>query len=264
MIYDFDYTLISGNMQDNTLSSVFGLTPDEFWNSADEFKNMTKMEHILVAMYFPVLLAKEQGIKISKELLRDCGRKINTFYKGVETWFDRIKEYGKSIGLDVKHYILSSGLQDMVEASKIGDKIDKVFGCAYFYNDDGEAVWPQYCINYTQKTQYIARIRKGLIDNLSDDSGINDKINKDSCVVPYTHMIYIGDGDTDVPCMKMIKDHGGHSMCIYEEEREKKYNIAAKLVSDGRVDCAVLADYTEGSALDIKVKEILKNISDVD
>ena len=262
LIYDFDYTLISGNMQEENLLGMLGVAKEDFWQYANSLMRENDMDSVLAAMYAFVLVAKDKSKKFTKQMMVEAGKKISTFYPGVRSWFDRINTYARSIGLEVEHYIISSGFQEMIENCAISDKIHKIFACNYVYHDD-DAVWPSYVVNYTQKMQYIARIKKNLLDVLYDTKEINKKYAVDDQYIPYKNMIYIGDGETDVPSMVMVKENGGKSVCVYENELINAVNTAKMLVEDGRVNCAVVADYSKNSKLEAKVKEYLREFADV-
>ncbi len=260
LIYDFDSTLIDGNMQDHSFMEAFGVTADEYWARADQFMQQNDVDGILTAMYMPIMLAKEKGVTFDKAFLQEHGRKIDSFYKGVVGWFDRINEFGRSLGLDIRHYIISAGFQDMIENSAIASKIDKIFGCRYVFDGDGKILWPAYMVNYTQKTQYLSRISKNLCDVLYDSASVNRKVERSKQYIPYSRMIYFGDGETDVPSMCMLKSKKGYSICVKNPKSASSCEVADELLRDGRVDYAVAADYSEGSELDATIKLILSKM----
>ena len=257
LIYDFDNTLIKGDMQDCNFFDMLNIEKGDFWEFANKLMQENDMDGTLAYMYAALLVAKRNSTKVTKQMLIDCGKKISSFYPGVIDWFDRINQYANSLGLDIEHYVVSGGYRDMIENSKIAKYLTKVFACEYMY-ENGEAVWPAYVVNYTQKMQYIARIKKHLVDVLYDSKEINKKFSEKEFYIPYTNMMYIGDGETDIPSMVMVKDNGGKSICVYDKDSVKAKNVAKTLLEDGRVDCSVVADYTEGSEFDIKVKAFLK------
>ncbi len=260
LIYDFDKTLISTNMQEGSFVEAFDISVKDFWDKANKISEYQECDNVLSGVLIPVILAKEKAIKYDKEFLKYHGRKLDNFFDGVEDWFDRINDYGLKCGLELEHYVISSGYQEMIESSKIASKLKKVFACKYLYDDNGEVLWPAIVVNYTQKTQYIARIQKGLIDNISDDKLINKKISESDIYIPYDRMVYFGDGETDVPSMRVIKSYGGHCVCVYNKNDKRSIGVAKQLKEDGRVDYSVEANYCENSELDKKVKRVLKNI----
>ncbi len=255
IMYDFDKTLCTTDMQNYKFIPDVGMTPEEFWGATGEFGNKYQIEKILAYMYMMIKKAKEKNIKLTKEYLNSLGASIQ-YYKGVEEWFDRINNYGSALGLKVEHYIISSGTKEIIEGSKIAKKFRKIYACEFLYNEDGEAIWPRLTINYTQKTQFVFRIGKG-VENINDDDKVNMRVESDKKRVLYRDMIYLGDGITDVPCMRLIKDKGGLSIALYKNKAEN----AKILFKDERVNFMCKADYSENSQLDNIIKLQLQNIA---
>ena len=252
-MYDFDKTLCDQDMQNYSFIPNLNMTSDEFWGETEKFSKKNYMEGILAYMYYMMHKCKEKNIPFTQEYLRSLGKNVN-FYKGVRTWFKRINEYGASLGVKVEHYIISSGIKDIIDGSDIRDEFKKVFACQYYFNENGDATWPKIAINYTQKTQYIFRISKHAFDE-TDNRKVNDKMS--DRIIPYQNMIYIGDGLTDVPCMTFVKKQGGTSIAIYQKGQKNK---VVNLLLDDRVNYICNADYTENSDLESLVKLIIKDI----
>lgn len=253
-MYDFDKTLCDQDMQNYTFIPNLNMTSEEFWNETEKFSKKNYMEGILAYMYYMMHKCNEKGIPFTQDYLRSLGKNVN-FYKGVKNWFSRINQYGESLGVNVEHYIISSGIKDIIDGSEIKDEFKKIFACQYYFNEDGKAVWPKIAINYTQKTQYIFRISKGVFDE-TDNKKVNDKMN--DRIIPYQNMIYIGDGLTDVPCMTFVKKQGGTSIAIYPKGKKDK---VVNLLLDNRVNYICSADYQEGSDLDSLVKLIMQDMN---
>ena len=254
IMYDFDKTLSTTDMQNYDFIPKLGLTPDEFWGATGEFTAKTGVERILSYMYMMIAKAKEKGIKLTREYLRECGKNIK-FYPGVTTWFKRINDYAESKGIKVEHYLVSSGTMEIVEGCSIFPCFTKAWGCEYYYNEDGEPVWPKLAINYTQKTQFYFRISKGAVDVTNDDS-VNEK--KPERRIPYRNIVYLGDGMTDVACMTLVKHNEGTSIAIYpEKDSDKVRNI----YDDGRCNFICRADYSAGSDLERVIKLIIDKIA---
>jgi hypothetical protein len=249
-MYDFDKTLADQDMQNYTFIPNLGMTSDEFWGKVESFRKKNYLESILGYMYYSMNVCREHGIPFTKEYLRSTGTDIK-FYKGVQNWFDRINKYGESIGVNIEHYIISSGIKEIIDGCSISDKFKKIFACQYYFDEKGEAIWPRIAINYTQKTQYIFRISKGAFDE-TDNKKVNDKMNER--VIPYRNMIYFGDGVTDIPCMTFVKKQGGTSIAVYTKGQKNK---VTGLLLDDRVNYISPADYQEGSDLDTLVKCII-------
>ena len=253
-MYDFDKTLCDQDMQNYSFIPNLNMTSEEFWNETEKFSKKHYMEGILSYMYYMMYKCKEKGIPFTQEYLRSLGKNVN-FYKGVQNWFSRINKYGESLGVRVEHYIISSGIKDIIDGSEIKDEFKKIFACQYYFDEDGEVLWPKIAINYTQKTQYIFRISKGAFDE-TDNRKVNDKMS--DRIIPYQNMIYIGDGLTDVPCMTFVKKQGGTSIAIYPKGNKDK---VVNLLLDNRVNYICSADYQEGSDLDSLVKLIMQDIN---
>lgn len=260
IMYDFDDTLAPGNMQEYAFIPNLEIDAGEFWNHCAVLAKEHNMDSVLAYMYMMVNLAKQKNLKITKSEFYKQGE-IITFFNGVETWFKRINDYGKSLGLEVEHYVISCGLKEIIEGTKIAKEFKRIFACGFAYDENETPFWPNHAINYTSKTQYIYRIRKQQLDNLYDSYELNEYINDRSLLIPHSNMIYVGDGETDVPCMKIVKNEGGHSISVYNPNKEKKIKIANKLYKDNRVNFIAPADYSENSKMEKIVKSILDQVA---
>jgi len=256
LVYDFDGTLAPGNMQEFGFVQAIGKDPTEFWTRTYELAQQNDASGILCYMYLMLQEAKANHISLKRESFKQFGSKI-TFFEGVEEWFALINRYGASIGLNVKHYLNSSGLKEMIEGTAIAQKFENIYACSFLYNDDGVAYWPAVAVDYTTKTQFLFKINKG-IKTISDNKKINEYVAKKDRPMPFERMVYLGDGETDIPCMKVVKGQGGHSIAVYGDSQKKA--TAMRLIRDGRVNFACKADYTEGQELHTTVKRILDKI----
>lgn len=258
LLYDFDNTLSTEDMQDYSFIPSLGLAVPEFWNIANSFGRRERMDGILAYLYTMMREADARGCPVTRERLVAAGRDIKLF-PGVEEWFSRINEFGALLGLTVEHYIISSGLKEIIEGCPISGEFKEIFASEFYYDADGKAAWPKLAVNYTSKTQFVYRINKGVLD-VSDDKTLNDSMPDDSKRVPFTNMVYIGDGLSDVPCMKMMQAYGGTSIAVYREMSQG----VKDLLSKRRVDFIYPADYREGSELDRTMKTVLRKIATVD
>ena len=250
IMYDFDKTLSTTDMQNYTFIPNLGMTPDEFWGETGKLSQKYEVERILSYMYCMIKFAKEKGIKMTKEYLRECGKAIK-FYPGVTTWFKRINEYANEKGITVEHYLGSSGTKEIVEGCSIYNEFKQVYGCEFLYDENGEACWPKMAINFTQKTQFFFRVAKGAI-KATDDAGVNEKSNEHR--VEYRNIIYVGDGMTDIPSMTLVKKNGGHSIAIHpKDDRE----VVQQIYDDNRCDFIVEADYSMNGEMDKVVKMLI-------
>ena len=261
MIYDFDGTLARGNLQETTFIPNIGMSTQEFW---DEVKARTRAhdaDEILVYMHLMLEKARKAGVEIKDNDLKAHGQQAPLF-PGLANgaWFDRINAHAAKRGLALEHYIISSGIHEMIDGCPIRDAFTQVFASKFIYVD-GVAAWPGVGINYTTKTQYLFRINKG-IDNHWDNVSINQFMPAAERPVPFDRMIFLGDGETDIPTMKMLTYQGGHSVAVYDTNRtDRDISKIHTLISDGRVEFVAPADYEEKSQLDIIIKGILGRIA---
>ena len=245
LIYDFDGTLSPGNMQEFGFIQAIGKSPKEFWTESDNIALGQDASNILSYMKLMFDEARKADIKLCREDFRRFGASVELF-KGVKEWFSLVNAYGKVRGVRVEHYINSSGLAEMIEGTAIADEFKKIFACSFIYNDQGEAEWPGVAVDYTAKTQFLFKINKGIL-SVRDNKKVNESQAEDIKRIPFPHMIYFGDGETDVPCMKIVKMFGGNSVAVYNPDIKKKVNVAKKLLRQQRVNYIVPADYTEDS-----------------
>lgn len=257
MIYDFDETLSVTYMQDYILIPSLGMKPGTFWKKANQWSHDNCADQITGSMYYFFKTAKEKGIRLTRQFFCDAAKSI-TYFEGVEEWFDRINEYGKNLGLQIEHYIVSSGYEEIIAGASIRRHFTDVFGCSYAFGEDGTPVWPARVVNYSTKTQYLSKINKGL--GKLEDRAVNEFMPDEERPIPFRRMIYFGDGMTDIPSMKLTKERGGNAIAVYQpKSRHKK--TAIKLLSDDRVNFALPADYRENSQVDCVVKTILDKLA---
>lgn len=253
--YDFDMTLSPKNMQEFDFFNDLNTTADEFWDDQAKFIEKNKSDRMLANMFSMVDKAKQHGIILTKQKFAEYGSKIK-LYNGVETWFDRINEYGNELGVKIEHYIVSSGIKEMIEGTSISKYFKKIYACSYIYNEHGEPIWPAISVNYTNKTQFLYRVNKGCLDE-TDDS-INEFIDHENRLVPFENMIYIGDSDTDIPCMRLVMKSGGKAIGVYQKNSPKKAYLK-ELLAKNKINYIAETDYSKGKMLEIIVKEIIKS-----
>lgn len=250
--YDFDKTLSPDNMQAQGYIQSVGWDIEEFWRASNALAAENDMDENLAYMLKMVREA-EGNIVLNRKSLRDYGAKIG-LYDGVTEWFGRIRDYGAAHGVTVEHYIISSGLKEMIEGTAVAAEFERIYASSFYFNERGVAVWPAQVVNYTNKTQFLFRIEKGVLD--INDPGVNEYFPPERVRVPFRNMIYIGDSDTDVPCMKLVGVNGGHSIGVYNPRTRDKTKVF-KMLRDGRIGYFAPADYSEGSELDRIVKSII-------
>ncbi len=259
LMYDFDKTLCTTDMQAYTFIPNLGMSANEFWAKASDLAEKHKMDRILAYMYLMLDEAHIHRKPIRRSDFVALGKDLE-LYPGVAEWFSRINRFGKEQGVTIKHYIISSGLREIIEGSSIYKEFDDVFAGEFLYDENGVACWPKNVVNYTTKTQFLFRINKGVL-NISNDDDLNRFTPEEDRPVPFRNMIYIGDGLTDVPCMKLVKVNGGCSIAVYQKGKQAKVK---DLILDQRVNFIEPADYSEGSQLDQITKDIIVKMAGVE
>lgn len=272
--YDFDGTLAPGNMQEHSFFPELKIDPAIFWAKANQIAKDNDMDEILSYMQLMLDEARKNDVPVRKSDFENYGKQIR-FFHGVDTWFDRINQYGETKGLIIEHYIISSGLREFINGTNIARHFKVIFASGFRYDVNGVARWPALAVNYTNKTQFLFRINKGVM-NSWDNSLINKYVPEDEKPVPFSHMIYIGDGITDVPAMKMIKYQGGKAIAVYDprikarKDKPSPRQICQDLVDQKRADYLAPAEYADGGQLDTLIKllvdqvhiaSVLKNLS---
>ena len=256
ILYDYDKTLCTQDMQNYGFIPSLGLAPADFWKIANSLGWEQKMDGILAYMYTMIQESKRRGIPLTREKLVRYGRNI-AFFPGVEDWFARLNRFGESLGVEVEHYVISSGLKEIIEGSAIAKEFKEIYASEFYYNEQGEPEWAKLAVNFTAKTQFVYRINKGVLD-VSDDRTLNASMPDDSKRVPFTNMVYLGDGLSDVPCMKMMRAYGGQAIAVYQAANRRGVE---QLLTDGRVDYIFPADYREGTDLENTMKNIIRRMA---
>lgn len=258
LIYDFDKTLCTKDMQEYGFIPKLGMSAENFWKEVGQLTDREEMDNILAYMYEMVDKAGEKGVPITRETFRELGAGVE-YFEGVPGWFERISRFGEMQGVRIEHYIVSSGIKEIIEGTEIAKFFKKIYACEFMYDEKGNIRWPKYAVNYTAKTQFLFRINKGV---LTIDSRSAEKLNQytpeNDRRVPFRNMIYIGDGLTDVPCMKLVKSNGGQSIAVYDPEKGKQ--AASSLLRDDRVNFIVPADYSPGSDIETIVHAIIRKM----
>ena len=257
--YDFDGTLVPGNMQEYDFIPAIRTTTNEFWSEVKALCKEHEADNILVYMKLMLDKARTSKIPVRRKDFEAFGSQLR-FFDGVTEWFPLINVYAKESGVNVKHYVISSGLREMVLGSPIAKHFAAVFASSFLYDHNGVAMWPAFSLNYTTKTQYLFRINKGSL-HVYDHSRINKYVPQRERPVPFQNMIFIGDGETDIPCFRLVKDQGGHSVAVYKPHTRGAKDTAQQLVRDERVNCTAPADYGDGHALDRIVKAIIDKLA---
>jgi phosphoserine phosphatase len=255
LCYDFDGTLCSGYMQDQKLLHDCKIEPKDFWTKVINYAKQNECDPTLTYLMLLEQQMRSAGLKVNTETFKKYGKELKLF-KGVNEWFARIKEFGKSHNIEVQHYIISSGLSDMIQGCSFIKDINLVYASSYVYSED-RGVWAKLSVNYSNKVQFLYRINKGTFD-VFDQAGVNAKKDANGKVhIPFENIIFFGDGETDVPCFSVNNKNLGKSICVYEKDNEKSFNIAKKLFSEGRVHYLANGDYSENSEIDKLIKQFI-------
>ncbi len=252
--YDFDKTLTPDDMQaQGFIQSVQkGKDVESFWEESNKLARENGMDSNLAYMY--LMVTKSRGNNyLTRRLLQEYGSKVQLF-NGVETWFDRINAYGKEHNVEIEHYIISSGLKEMIEGTSIAHVFKAIYASSFLYDKDDVAVWPAQAINYTSKTQFLFRVEKGALD--VNDPRVNEYIPEGKYKAPFRNIVYIGDSETDIPCMKLVNNFGGHSIGVYNPLNDNRIKVY-KMLRDNRIKYFTPADYSQNSELDILIKKII-------
>ena len=245
LIYDFDGTLSPGNMQEFGFIQAVGKTKEEFWKMSDGIAVGQDASNVLAYMKLMFDEARKAGIPLRRSKFKEFGKHIELF-EGVKEWFSLVNEYGRQKGVRVEHYINSSGLKEIIEGSPIAKEFKHIYAGTFIYNADGVAEWPGIAVDHTAKTQFLFKISKG-ITSQHDSKMVNSSMADDKKRIPFSHMIYFGDGETDIPCMKIVGMFGGNPIAVYAPDSAKKKATAQKLQRQGRVKFITPATYTQDS-----------------
>ena len=245
IIYDFDGTLAPGRMQDRRFIPDMGVDVEEFWDEVNRTTAQHGADPILCYMHVMLKKSREAGIEVRKEDLEARGRET-AFFPGVESWFGRCNGYARGRGVNLEHYVVSSGNSEIIEGTSVAGEFRRIYASRFLYDERGVAVWPAVAINFTTKTQYLFRINKGALDE-TDLPLINRHVPRSQRAVPFESMVYLGDGETDVPCFRVMRDMGGLSLAVHDEGG---LGNALQYLKDGRVEAVVAADYRDGSPME--------------
>lgn len=258
--YDFDGTLAPGNMQEHDFFPDLKVAPKDFWEESNALAREQEVDPILAYMKLMLDKARLSGkVRVSRSAFREYGKTV-TFFKGVRNWFGEINEYAAQKGVRLEHYIISSGLREMIEGTAISRHVKAIYASSFIYDQHDVAIWPANAVNYTTKTQYLYRINKG-IESITDNVAINEFVAEEDRRIPFSRMLFIGDGSTDVPCMKLVKNQGGHAIAVYSADNATGREYAERLLRDGRVNFIAEGVYTKNSKMFKYTSSIIDMIS---
>ena len=259
MVYDFDGTLSPQPMQEYTVIPEIGVRPEEFWKEVRRESKETKSESMLVYMRLLLEKADQKKIHIGRDDFPKMAEQIE-YFPGVEGWFDRINAFVKgasNIRTGIEHYMISGGIKEILEGISIRKYFKNIYASQYYFNHHGVATFPKLLITDTTKTQYLFRINKGK-QKLTES--INEHMAEQQRPIPFSNIIYIGDGLTDVPSMSVTKQNGGNTIAVYKKGSKKGVEVCKLLLEAGRVHFIAPANYSEGSLLEKRVKLLLRSV----
>lgn len=255
--YDFDKTLSPDDMQTFTLIPSFGINKEEFWRESNKLATDNLMDTNLAWMFELIKYSRFKSKSLKREYFKAIGADVK-LYKGVTTWFSRMNDYAAKKGIELEHYIISSGLKEIIEGSEIAPYFKRIYASTYLYSPDGIAEWPAQAINYTNKTQFIFRIAKGFLEEY--DEKVNDTVSDEQLRIPYENIVYIGDSATDIPCMRLVKSKGGYSIGVFDPDKDNRARVY-QLYNDNRISFFAPADYSSRSDLSKYLRKIIDEIA---
>ena len=258
--YDFDGTLAPGFMQNHAfIPDELEMDRQAFWRAVDDLAREQRGDTILAYMHMMLAKAREKGLELSLDSWRRRGATLKLF-PGVEDWFERQNRRAADLGLDLHHFIISSGNRELIEGSPIARHFERIYASAFMFDENQEAIGVALGVNYTSKTQYLFRINKWTLEEW-DNYAINRAQEKDDRPVPFDRIAFFGDGFTDVPTMRLVTDQGGYAVAVYEEGNPFTEKAAVDLRKDGRAQLAGPGDYREGAPLDQLAQAMLTEIA---
>jgi hypothetical protein len=258
--YDFDGTLAPGNMQEHAfIPDELGMEHATFWAEAGKLAREQRGDGILAYMHLMLAKARERDLELSLESWRRRGASLPLF-PGVEDWFARQNARADALGLDLRHFIISSGNRELIEGSPIAKWFERIYASAFMFDEKQDAMGIALAINYTSKTQYLFRINKWTLDEWDNETINAVQADRDR-PVPFDRIAFFGDGLTDIPVMRVMTDHRGHPVAVYDPDTPITEAAADKLLKDGRARLAAGGDYREGSHLDTLAGEILAEMA---
>ncbi|MFV0322699.1 MAG: HAD family hydrolase [Alphaproteobacteria bacterium] len=257
-VYDFDGTLTPQDSFTYSVLPALGMDRFRFWENVDKLGSHKQADPHGAGMLYLKQLAESQNITLTRDWFAATASNL-TFCEGIESeWFPHINSFASALGFKPRHYIISAGQLEVIEACKIAPEFDGIYANEFFYDDNGKAQWPAHIVNSTNKLQFLFRIHKGLFD-LGNYLELYEHMPHINRLVPFENIIFIGDGETDVPCMKVTKNRGGLALSVYPNDDYR--NTAQRLYAQNRVEACFRADYRKNSPLSQYIIEHLQKLA---
>lgn len=256
IVYDFDGTLSPQPMQEYTVLPKIGIDGKTFWDRVNKEAHETGSDSMLVYMRLMLREANTREVSIKREDFARLARSIE-YFPGVGTWFSRMNAYVKRRGagrIKVQHYIISAGQKEILDGVSIRKHFKQIYASEYHFDHNGVADFPKVLINDTTKTQFLFRVNKGR--EVLNES-INEHMPENQRPIPFSNIIYIGDGMSDVPSMALTKKHGGHTIAVHDPNKKSGREQCISLMRANRVDLIAPADYRKASKLSVQVELLL-------
>jgi len=255
--YDLDETLAIKNMLTYILPAL-KMDSAEFLDALSRLPQEVDGDLLLVCYYLLHKQARELGIPLTREMLHSFGKYMEPF-PGIPEYFPRINAYARKRGVSLEHFIISSNVREVIEGTCLAPYCSRIYASSFIYDEDGNACWPALVVNYTMKTQFLFRINKGCRD-VFDEAGLNAETG-DKRAIPFTNIVFVGDGETDIPCMHVARKQGGYAFAVFNPEVPDSVEQSRNLLEAGRVDKAFVADYREDSEFDREIKSIIDSLA---
>ena len=258
--YDFDGTLAPGNMQEHAfIPDELGMDHEHFWAEVAELARAQRGDNTMAYMHLMLAKARERGLELTLESWRRRGASLRLF-PGVEDWFPRQNARAEVLGLDLRHFIISAGNRELIEGSPIARWFERIYASAFIFDPAGDAAGVALAVTYTSKTQFLFRINKWTLEEW-DEKAINRVQAHEDRPAPFDRIVFFGDGTTDIPSMRVMTDHGGHAVAVYDPDDPARRAAAHGLKQDGRAALAGPGDYREGGPLDTLAEALLTGMA---
>jgi hypothetical protein len=263
LVYDFDQTLSPGYMTDEVLFPHYGISGEQFWKKSHALVDEQGYDSELAYLKTPLdCLTPDRPTNAE---LRALGAKLR-FNPGLPEALTELEQIlrpeHRALGLKLEHYIISSGIKELLEGSVLRPHLKAVFGSEFAEDREGRISFPKRVIGHTTKTQFIFRINKGMLLPHED---VNDHMPRELRPIPFEHMIYLGDGPTDVPCFTLVRRYGGQAVAVYHPEDKTRISFRKcwQLSAHAdRVRHIAPADFRPHSHLRLILEEMIVEIAD--